>query len=331
MPPASVLRVEDATIMTSIVADELRLVMPITNASPSSLLPYQYTALFTDSASPVLHLLLSVVSPTLLAYADGVAALPPWLQRPCVLVTGRFASGDVLTIELSVSAVSDTTSVVVGDEALSRLRASLAPWKEPLLKSRQGQATSAQSTPSLPAAATPQVSFGVPAAFASRGASGAPTVTASSSAYGASDLAPAGGDQGYARQGGIPVGAAGSSLHHGGGMMFGPQNPMFGAGPTPFGSSGSGAFGSDPAAGFARYDPIHPSGGGIGGGIPQRPGGFGVGPGGFGQQVFPGEPDADHLRPWNNSGPQDAFMRGRGGFGQRGRGRGFGGPPSGYC
>ncbi|CUF90057.1 Hypothetical protein, putative, partial [Bodo saltans] len=174
------------------------------------------------------------------------------------------------------------------------------------------------------------ITFGVPAAFAARSVPQQAPQFPSAFDYGRSDITPTGGDGGFARQGGVPVAATagfGAGGVQGGGMMFGPQSSIFQQQQQPaasqFGSS------ADPTRGLARYDPI--TTGGLPGSGP-FPYAGGVGVGANIPQIFPGEPDADHLRPWTNG---EGFPRGGGGggradmFGRGGRGgrRGFGGPP----
>lgn len=143
---------------------------------------------------------------------------------------------------------------------------------------------------------TPALPVGIPAAFANR--SSAPL----------SDLAPAGGDGGFTRGGAVAGGPPNGNAAFGAGggsAWIGPNHPVFGA-------VGPQQQLQDPSRGLARFDPPFP--GNIRGGV----GGFGVMPS---AQVFPGDPDADHLRPWTNGSSDDPFaIFPRGGRGGAGRG-----------
>lgn len=139
------------------------------------------------------------------------------------------------------------------------------------------------------------ISFGVPASFANMSTSSRAVVT--------DPLAPAGGDGGFTRSGNVMQPNT-QMMSQPPSSWIGPQHPIFGVSTT------DGRFppAFDPTFGASRFDPPFPN---IGGG------GARAGP-------FPGEPNADHLRPWNNDGEQS--LRGdRGGFSARGRaaGRGF--------
>lgn len=99
--------------------------------------------------------------------------------------------------------------------------------------------------------------------------------------FGDSDLMPAGT---------VPVG-------RGGGMLVGPNSALFagrgGGGNDGFGS-GAGVGGGVPDFGaqFGRYSPMFPG---------DNRGGRGGRGGGGPANVFPGEPDPDHLRPFSNN------------------------------
>ncbi|KAJ1814517.1 hypothetical protein LPJ75_002739 [Coemansia sp. RSA 2598] len=86
----------------------------------------------------------------------------------------------------------------------------------------------------------------------------------------------------------------------GGGMVVGPDHPMFRRGYAPESPSGDGQLrlprGAVPPG--ARFDPISPFGDRPGG--PVRPSG-GRGPGTGGRGVFSGEPDPDNIQPPNSS------------------------------
>jgi hypothetical protein len=318
------LGIADAVIGT--LLEELLLV-PCDGAASSALYvddsAPQSSWILSESASPTvpaLHVIMKVLTPQSSQHQDATSSssntsqCPSWLQTPVMLLIGRFASGAVEVFQLPLDdAATGSCDVRALDKPsqssiprmLVALREAIASWRQKV-RPVSGPTSAPVSAPITQPTTT--MTFGVPAAFAARSAP--PSV----SSYGRSDLMPTGGDGGFSRQGGTPIAASreGPTFGAGGGMIFGPQNPIF----QPANFGGSPSLGSDPTAGLARYDPIT-----TGGVLPRGGGGFGVplpSPG-----VFPGEPDADHLRPWTNGAPE--CFGPRGGFG-RGRGRGFGGP-----
>lgn len=143
------------------------------------------------------------------------------------------------------------------------------------------------SSSNSPAAAetgvSPPVSLGIPAAFAQRDTTprhATSDAAARRGGYGQADLTPTGGNFGFSREGSV-VGAPNGVPT--GGMIMGPRSGVFNN-PT------GGLFGAtDPATlGLARFDPPFPFG-------PNGSAGGGHAPG-----LFPGEPNPDHLRPFNN-------------------------------
>jgi hypothetical protein len=305
--------VRDAMFSTIVEALEL---VPCDAPCPSyssggAVLPPTHTLVLACPLEPLVPTV--VIHVTMIEMKDGLVAgdgdddqnapqQTDWMRRPLVLVTARFADEGRAseTVELrglsSLTAMAATGSGGVSPSVLTELKAAVVSWRGGRMQSSHQSSPAAQQTTNI--------TFGVPQAFASRG----PPVSTTSADYGRSDLEPTGGSGGFARHGGYPIGSTpGRAV--GGGMMLGPQHPIFGAGPPSF------ANGGDPAGGLARYDDITT------GGRQALAPRFGGPPGQ--QIVFPGEPDPDHLRPWQNDELDP--LRGLVSRGRGGRGRGSGG------